>query len=81
MFRVNIDHKIYEREMIAAHAEPAGLDETPETRRRGFLAELKIALQRNLTGEPSNLTWQEALQLIEIPGIRTPDDQRPNEIQ
>jgi len=75
--RSNIDHKIAEREEIAAHAELARLDEKPEERIQEFLAELTDVLRQRLIQVRSNRVWQEALKLLENPGLRVPDHQRP----
>jgi hypothetical protein len=75
--RTNIDDKIWEREEIAAHAELARRDEKPEERRQEFLAELTDVLRQRLIQERSNRAWQEALKLLENPGLRVPDHQRP----
>jgi hypothetical protein len=75
--RTSIDNKIWEREGIAAHAEMARPDEKPEKRRQEFLAELTDVLRQRLIQKRSNPVWQEALKLLENPGLRVPDHQRP----
>jgi len=75
--RTSIDNKIWEREKIAAHAELARPDEKPEERRQEFLVELTDVLRQRLIQKRSNRVWQEALKLLENPGLRVPDHQRP----
>jgi hypothetical protein len=71
-FRIRIDERIHEGEMLAAHAESATHDETPKQRRQDFLTALHQALRDR---EPR--VWQEALHLLDNPGIRVADDKRP----
>lgn len=72
-FRIDIDEKIYEGEMLAAHAESATPDETPKQRRQDFLTALHQALRDR---EPR--VWKEALYLLDNPRIRVSDDIRPS---
>jgi hypothetical protein len=72
-FRIDIDEKICEREMLAAHAESDTPDETPKQRRQGFLTALHQALWDR---EPR--VWKEALYLLDNPRIRVSDDKRPS---
>jgi hypothetical protein len=71
-FRIDIDEKIYEGEMLAAHAESGASNETPEQRRQDFLTALHQALRDR---EPP--VWKEALYLLDNPRIRVSDDKRP----
>ena len=71
-FRIKVDDKIYEGEILAAHAESATRDETPKQRRQDFLTALHQALRDR---EPR--VWKEALHLLDNPKLRVPDDKRP----
>jgi len=71
-FRIRVDERIHEGEMLAAHAESATPDETPKQRRQDFLTALHQALRDR---EP--LVWKEALHLLDNPRLRVSDDKRP----
>jgi hypothetical protein len=72
-FRMEVDEKISEGEMLAAHSESAISDETPELRRQDFRIALYQALVARQNGEPHKV-WNEALLLLNNQGIRIPDD-------
>ena len=71
-FRIRVDERIHEGEMLAAHAESPTPGETPKQRRQDFLTALHQALRDR---EP--LVWKEALHLLDNPRLRVPDDKRP----
>jgi hypothetical protein len=72
-FRIDVDEKISEGEMLAAHSESATSDETPELRRQDFRMALCQALAARQNSKPHKV-WNEALLLLNKPGIRIPDD-------
>ena len=72
-FRIEVDEKISEGEMLAAHSGSATSDETPELRRQDFRIALCQALVARQNSKPHKV-WNEALLLLNNPGIRVPDD-------
>jgi hypothetical protein len=75
-FRIEVDEKICEGEMLAAHSESATFDETPEVRRQDFRIALCQALAARQNSEPHKV-WNEALLLLNKPGIRVSDVKQP----
>ena len=73
-FRIEVDEKISEGEMLAAHSESATSDETPELRRHDFRIALCQALVARQNSEPHKV-WNEALLVLNNPGIRVPNGQ------
>jgi hypothetical protein len=68
-FRIEVDEKISEGEMLAAHSESATSDETPDLRRQDFRIALCQALVARHNSKPHKV-WNEALLLLNNPGIR-----------
>jgi hypothetical protein len=57
-FRVNVGHKLFEAEQIAAQAEQGFLGETPAQRVSNIRQELSAALGHRLKRDPGNKIWQ-----------------------
>jgi hypothetical protein len=68
-FRIEVDEKISEGEMLAAHSESVTSEETPELRRQDFRIALCQALVARQNSEPHKV-WNEALLLLNNPAIR-----------
>jgi hypothetical protein len=72
-FRIEVDEKICEGEMLAAHSKSARSDETSELRRQDFRIALCQALVARQNSKPHRV-WNEALLLLNNPAIRIRDD-------
>jgi hypothetical protein len=75
-FRIEVDEKISEGEMLAAHSESATSEETPELRKQDFRIALCQALVARQKSEPHKV-WKEALLLLNNPAIRPPTLNKP----
>jgi hypothetical protein len=74
-FRIEVDHKISEGEMLAAHSESLTCDETPELRKQDFRIALCQALVARQNTKPHKV-WNQALLLLNNPGTRASDDKQ-----
>ena len=74
--RERVDEMIWEAEKDAENAEMQTPDETPEVRSREFRVELLEALKERLQQAPSRrVALQEAVEQLEMPGLRHPHHQ------
>jgi hypothetical protein len=70
-FRIEVNEKISEGEMLATHSDSATSNETPELRRQDFRMALWQALVARQNSEPHKV-WKEALLQLNKPGDSHP---------